>query len=132
MSTLDLLRRLGADVGTLVQQQFALSRAEAREQLRQVGLTLVLVAAAASMLAAGGFWILIAITRGFADLFDLPVWGGYAVVGLLLTIAGALLAAAAQPRLRAIRILPKTQQSLRGHVEWVMRAAGRSERSEST
>jgi hypothetical protein len=125
VSIVRLLGDLIGDLRTLVHQEIALARAETAETLESALIPALLFGAAISMLAAGGLWILIAVTRGFADLFALPIWAAYAVVGLLLAIAGGLLIAVAQYQVRGIRVLPKTRRSLQQGLSHVHRQSQR-------
>jgi hypothetical protein len=111
-STRDLLEALTADVRTLAQQEFALARAESREALQDIARTGLLLSVAAGALAIAGLWITVALTRGLAELFALPLWAAYALIGLALAIFAGVLIAVAQQQIRKVRILPKTKESL--------------------
>jgi hypothetical protein len=78
------------------------------------------IAAVALFLAA--IFLLTALSRGVADLFHIPIWAGFAIVGVLLGIVGGVLLAAARPNVAAAGpIPPRTVRTMKENVEWVKR-----------
>jgi hypothetical protein len=75
-------------------------------------------------LAVGALWILIAITRGIAVVFSWSLAAVYAGVGIVLGLVGLVAAAVFWNRVRELRVLPKTRQTLREHAAWVRRRGG--------
>jgi Putative Actinobacterial Holin-X, holin superfamily III len=109
----ELIADLKIDVQTLVRQEIALARAEIREELRTILLTAAALAAGLFTLAVAGLWVLIAVTRGLAAIFEWPLWGVYAAVGVVLGAVGVILLAVARHGWQTLRILPKTRETLR-------------------
>jgi uncharacterized membrane protein YqjE len=122
-STVELIREIFTDLRTLVRQELALARAEIREEQRELLTALVLLSAAIAFLSAAGIWLLVAVTRGLAAVFEWPLWGVYAGVGLTLALIGGVVAAVAWHRLRTLRVLPKTRDSLSRQVHGSLDAA---------
>ena len=110
----DVLR----DVRTLVRQEVALARVEAREDIRLIVLVAVLVATGAGTLAVGGVWILLGVTRAIARMFEWPLAGVFAGVGGGLAVIGLIVLAIAWRQVRTLRLLPRTRASLQENAEW--------------
>jgi hypothetical protein len=91
VSTLQLISELLRDVRTLMRQETALARAEIREEIGQAVIALAVFAAAAGTLGLAGLWMLVAVTRGIAYLFNWPLAAVYAGVGAALGIVGTVL-----------------------------------------
>jgi len=115
VSTLELVRELVRDVRTLMRQETALARAEIREEIGQAVVAFAVFGVAAGTLALAGLWILVAVTRGIAYLFNWPLAAVYAVVGAALGVVGAVLFAIAWHQLHTLKMLPKTRETLRDH-----------------
>lgn len=112
LSTAQMVSDLAADVRTLVRQEIALARAEIREELSKLVIAALIGGVAAASLAAGGLWLLLAATRAVAAMFGWPLGAAYAVLGLALAIGGAIFAVVARSQLRAIKLLPRTRETL--------------------
>jgi hypothetical protein len=121
ISTMQLIRQLLSDVRTLLRQELALARAEIREELAQAAIALAVCAVAVGMLAIAGLWVLIAVTRGVASIFGWPLAAVYAGVGGALGVVGLVLLAVVWHRVRTIRILPQTRETLTEHAQWATR-----------
>ena len=115
VSTLQLISELLRDVRTLMRQEAALARAEIREEIGRAVIALAVLAVAAATLGLAGLWILVAMTRGIAYLFNWPLAAVYAGVGASLGIVGTVLFAIAWHQLHTLEMLPKTRETLRAH-----------------
>ena len=115
-STLELVGDLLRDVRTLMRQETALVRAEIREEIGQAVVALAVLAVAAGTLGLAGLWMLVAVTRGIAYLFNWPLAAVYAAVGVALGIVGLVLLAIAWHQLRTLEMLPKTRETLRERI----------------
>jgi len=115
VSTLQLISELLRDVRTLMRQETALARAEIREEIGQAVIALAVFTAAAGTLGLAGLWMLVAVTRGIAYLFNWPLAAVYAGVGAGLGIVGVVLFAIAWHQLHTLEMLPKTRETLRAH-----------------
>lgn len=115
-----LVRGIMVDLRELIREEVALARVEMREQAARVKVAVVSLAAAAVALAVGGVFLLIAIATGIADLLNWPVWAGFLVVALVLTVAGMLMLATGRKRLRTVHAVPEqTVQTLKENSEWI-------------
>jgi hypothetical protein len=117
-STGELVRDLVADMRMLARQEFALARAEVREETRQIAAAVALLAAAAAAAALAGIWLLVATTRALAAMFLWPLAAAYALVGAVLALTAAICGLVAWHQLRRIRLLPLTRETLAAHVRW--------------
>jgi len=113
VSTLQLVSELLRDVRTLMRQEAALAREEIREEIGQAVIALAVFAVAAATLGLAGLWMLVAVTRGIAYLFNWPLAGVYAGVGAALGVVGVVLFAIAWHQLHTLQMLPKTRETLR-------------------
>jgi hypothetical protein len=118
---LQLVGDLLKDLRLLLRQEVALARAEVREELGRVISAAALAAIAVGTLSIAGLWLLIAVTRGIATVFNWPVAAVYAGVGAVIGIIGVVLAAVAWRQVRTLRVLPKTRETLRENTPWVAR-----------
>jgi uncharacterized membrane protein YqjE len=109
-----LLGDLFTDVRTLVRQEIALARAEIREERRRLLVIGALLGAALSALALAGLWLLVALTRAIADIFNWPLWGVYAAVGVVLGAVALVLLLVVWNQLHKLRFPPKTRETLAG------------------
>lgn len=115
-----LMRGILVDVRQLMREEIALARVEIREQAGRAKAAAASLGAAVAALALGGIFLLVAIAVGMADLLDWPVWAGFLVVALLLSIAGAAMLTLGRRRLRSVHAVPEqTVQTLKENSEWI-------------
>jgi uncharacterized membrane protein YqjE len=122
-----LLRELLDKIGTLLQEELRLAKAELREQLALIGLNLTWIGIGAS-LALGAILVLcIALGRGLTVLFaqfldpEIALWLAPLLLGLVLAGAAAILIMKGIRTLRdhATLIPEKTKQTLKEDREWL-------------
>ncbi len=82
------LRGILMDVRTLIREEIELARVEIREQAGRARAAAVSFAIAAVSLACGGILLLVALATGIADLLDWPIWSGFLIVAMLLSLVG--------------------------------------------
>jgi hypothetical protein len=115
-----LLRGVLLDLRQLMREEIALARVEIREQATRARLAAVSLGAAAVALLLGAIFLLVAIANGIADLLDWPVWAGYFIVALLLSIGGAVALASGRSRLKSVQPMPEqTVETLKENSEWI-------------
>ena len=112
-STGTLLRGAIDDVRELFREELALARVELRHELNKLSSAAMGCGGAAAALAVGGLFVLTAIALGLADLLNWPAWTGFAIVGVLLAIVGAVMVASARRSLREVRGLPRTVETVK-------------------
>jgi hypothetical protein len=111
MST--LLRSAVDDVRELFREEVALARAELHAEVSKATSAASGFGAAAAALGYAGVFILTAIALGIATAFQWPAWTGFAIVGVILAIAGAILFMSARRALREIRGLRRTVETVK-------------------
>jgi hypothetical protein len=119
-SVAQLLSGIVGDAQELVRKEIALARQEIREELNAAKSAGIKLGIAGGVLAVGGLLVVLAIAQGIADLFNWPAWAGYALVGVVLAIAGGILFSAAQRQIKEIRPMPeRTVETMKENVEWI-------------
>jgi hypothetical protein len=111
MST--LLRGALDDGRELFREEVALARAELRAEVSKATSAAGGFGAAAVALGYAGVFILTAIALGVAMALQWPAWTGFAIVGVILAIAGAILFMSGRRTLREIRGLPRTVETVK-------------------
>src|SRR5690348_12726888 len=117
-STLEIVRELMADLGTLVRQEVALARTEIREELSQFAVVAAFAGGAVALVAVAGIWLLLALTQWLAAALQWPPSGAYAAMGVVLAAIGATLGFLALRKVRGIRVLPKTRAAAHVQIHW--------------
>jgi protein-S-isoprenylcysteine O-methyltransferase Ste14 len=117
-----LVRGVLIDIRDLMREELALARVEIREQAGQAKLAAASLGAAAVALAFGATFLLVAIAVGLADLLDWPVWTGFLIVALLLSIAGLVMLSSGRKKLASVQPVPEeTVRTLKENSEWLKR-----------
>jgi len=124
-----LLRGVLMDMRELMREEIALARVELREQAGKAKLAVASLGVAAVALAFGGTFLLIAIAVGLADLLNWPVWTGFLIVALLLSIGGMVMLSSGRKRLRTVQPMPEeTVQTIKENSEWLKRRLSSAKR----
>jgi uncharacterized membrane protein YqjE len=117
-----LVRGVLSDIRDLLREEVALARVEIREQAGRAKLAAASLGAAAVALAFGVTFLLVAMAVGIADLLDWPVWTGFLIVALLLSIAGLVMLSTGRKKLRSVHPMPEeTVKTLKENSEWLKR-----------
>jgi hypothetical protein len=115
-----LIRGILNDVRTLIREEVALARLEITEQAGRARGAAISFAIAGVALAFGGTFLLIAVATAIADLLNWPVWAGFLVVAVALTIVGFATLAAGRRRLQTVHAVPQeTVSTLKENSEWI-------------
>jgi MFS family permease len=124
-----LLRGILMDVRELIREELALARVELREQAGRARTAAVSFGIAAAALMFGGAFLLIAIATGIADLLDWPVWAGFLVIAVLLSIVGLVMLAAARRKLQEVHAVPEeTIATLKENSQWIAKRLSSAQR----
>lgn len=116
-----LLRSLGEDIGTLVRQEIALAKAEASRTAKRVASDGAWIATGAAIAAVGGLTLVVAMALGLGALLG-SYWLGTLITGLVLVLAGGLVAWKGIADLRRGELAPtRTVETLREDAEWARR-----------
>ena len=75
---------------------------------------------AATALAFGGIFLLVAVALGIANLLGWPAWTGFLIVAILLCIGGFLTLSSGRKQLASVHALPgETVTTLKENSEWI-------------
>jgi drug/metabolite transporter (DMT)-like permease len=119
-SVATLLSGIVSDAQELVRKEIALARQEIREEISAAKDAGIRLAIAGVVLAVGGLLLVLTLAQALADLLDWPVWAGYGIVGVVLTIIGSILFASAHQRMQEIHPVPeKTVATIKENIEWI-------------
>lgn len=118
-SVTTLVSGIIADVQDLIKQQVALIGKEIKDDVNKSIGAAISLAAGAGIAAMGGL-LLCTMLALVLDVYipQLNWWGGFAIVGGVLTAVGLVLLYAAIKRFETIKALPETVQALKETVEW--------------
>jgi len=112
----ELLSEMTTDLSTLFRKEVELAKTEAREEASRAG-------KAAGMLGVGALaaWLaLVMLSLALAWLLDqaMNTALSFAIVGVLWTIAAAVLVTAGRRRLADLETLPQTKETIKEDVAW--------------
>ena len=108
------------DLRTLVKEEIALARAELREQAGRARTAALSFGIAAGALLFGAAFLLVALAVGIAELAGWPVWAGFLIVALLLSVIGFISFASGRRQIRTFHAVPEqTVTTLKENSEWI-------------
>jgi hypothetical protein len=117
------------DLRQLIRDEIALARVEMREQAGRAKLAVGALGAAAVALAFGGVFLLVAIAIGIADLLGWPLWAGFLVVAMMLSVGGLIMLSTGRRRLRSVHAVPEqTVETLKENSEWIAKRLSSAKR----
>lgn len=115
-----LIRGILTDLKTLVQEEIALARVEIRDQTVRARAAAMSFGVAATALLFGVAFLLIAAAMGIADLSGWPLWAGFLIVAVLLSVVGFVALSSGRRKLRAFSAVPEqTVTTLKENSEWI-------------
>jgi len=115
-----LIRGILDDLRTLIREEIALARVELSEQAGRARAAAMSFGIAAASLAFGGTFLLIAIAIGIADLLQWPLWTGFLIVAVGLSLIGVVTLTSGRKQLRTFSAIPEeTVTTLKENSEWI-------------
>jgi hypothetical protein len=115
-----LIRGILMDLRTLVREEIALARVEIREQAGRARGAAVSFGIAATALLFGGAFLLVALATAIADLLNWPVWAGFLVVAVVLSLVGFITLASGRKKLQTVSPVPaETISTVKENSEWI-------------
>jgi uncharacterized membrane protein YqjE len=115
-----LIRGILTDLKTLLREEIALARVEFREQAGKARAAALSLGMAVAALAFGVAFILIAVAIAIAELAAWPLWAGFLIVAVVLTVIGFIALASGRRKLRTFQAIPEqTVTSLKENSEWI-------------
>lgn len=115
-----LIRGILMDLRTLIREEIALARVEIREQAGRARAAALSFGMAAAALLFGGTFLLIALATGIAELLDWPVWSGFLIVAVLLSLVGIVMLSTGRKQMQEVHAVPEeTVSTLKENSEWI-------------
>lgn len=117
-----LVSELSQETTTLLQQEIALAKTEMSEKVSQVSTGLVSLAIGGLVLFAGILVLLDALVFGLGELMplDLTPWLPALIVGVIVTVIGAILLQKGRSNLQTTNLMPqRTAASLQRDTETI-------------
>jgi uncharacterized membrane protein YqjE len=115
-----LIRGILTDLRTLIREEIALARVELREQAGRARMAAMSFGMAAAALAFGGTFLLIAVAIAIADLLNWPVWTGFLIVAVVLSLVGFVALSSGRRHMRTFHAMPEeTVSTLKENSEWI-------------
>jgi hypothetical protein len=118
-SIADVIKSAVRDARDLVHGEIALAKAEAREEVRRLGVGAALLVCAAAAGIVGIMFLLTTLAWALAYGLGWPVWTGFAIVTAVTLIAAGVLAYLGWARLQRQRYMPLTVDTLKENMEWM-------------
>lgn len=110
------------DIRDLFRHEVNLAKVEVKQEIANAKAAAIKIGVALVALLMAMLFLLTALARGVSDLFNIPVWAGFASVGVLLGIVGGVLLALARSNVAAAGTgTPRTVRTMKENVEWVKR-----------
>jgi len=119
-----LIKGLLDDARDLIREEIQLARAELREEVSALGAVVVAFAVAAVVGLLGAMLFSVALGGALAYFLRWPPWAGYAAVALLFLAGGWALCLYARGKLRAIRAIPNTTETMKENLAWMQNKSG--------
>lgn len=121
-----LIANLVHDTRELIREEIALARAEIQEQI-SYGQTVGIAFGAAAVAGIIGVILLcVGLANAIAYFLSWPAWAGYAIVAIVLLIIAFALMQYGRSKLKNVRGLTKTTQSMKDNLAWMQnRIAGK-------
>ena len=115
----ELVQGLLEDTRDLVRAELALAKAEIREEISAAGTVGAAFSAAALTGVLGITLLAVALGGALAYALGWPSWAGFGIVALVLLASAWLLARFGTARLKKLRTLPKTKQTMKENFAWI-------------
>jgi uncharacterized membrane protein len=123
-SIADALKSAVRDAQDLIRDEIALAKAELREEARRVGAGVIAVTGAAVAATIAVVFLLTTVALVLFEVFGWPLWAGFALMVVVVTLAAAALAYVGRRRLARGRHMALTVDTLKENMQW-MRALTR-------
>lgn len=108
------------DAKDLLLQEFTIAKLEMQQELRKTKSAAMSLAIGASIAAIGGLFLLLLCVHGLVALLEIPLWGAYGIVGVILLVIGAVMLARGKHTVERIEVVPpKTAATVHDTAQWV-------------
>ena len=114
-----LIKGLLDDARDLIREELQLFRAEIREEVSALQTVTIAFAVAAVVGLLGAMLLAIALGGAIAYFLHWPTWTGYGIVAILVLAGGYGLCLYGRARLRVIRAIPNTTDTIKENIAWM-------------
>ncbi len=114
-----LIKGLLDDARDLIREELQLARAEIREEIAALQTVTIAFAIAAVVGVLGAMLLSIALGGAIAYFLRWPSWAGYGIVAVLFLVAGWGLCIYARSRMKVIRGIPNTTDTMKENIAWM-------------
>ena len=114
-----LIRGLLDDARDLIREELQLARAEIRDEISAAQSAAIAFGIAAAVGLLGAVLLSVAIGGAVAYFLRWPTWAGYGVVAVLFLAGGWGLSMYARGRLKTIRAMPETTETMKENMAWM-------------
>ena len=118
-SIVDLLKAALSDAQELIQSELALVKAEVRQEVSRIRAGIVAFAGAAVAAIVAVVLLATTVAWGISEGFGWPVWGGFAIVTVLMIVVAVALAYLGRRRFSAQPAMPLTVDTLKENAKWI-------------
>jgi Flp pilus assembly protein TadB len=112
-SVTGLVRSAIDDVRELFREEIALAKAEVREEFSKLAAGSAQAGAACAALWFAAMFALVTVALAITAAFQWPYWAGFAVMAVVLTVVGLVLAASARRSFKHVRAMPRTLTTMK-------------------
>ena len=119
-----LIRGLLDDARDLIREELQLARAEIREEISAAQTAVIAFAISAAVGLMGAVLLSVAIGGAIAYFLRWPAWAGYGITALLFLAAAWGLCLHARARLKSIRAIPETKDTIKENLAWMQKKSG--------
>ena len=114
-----LIKSLLDDARDLIREELQLFRAELRDEVSALQTVAIAFAAAAFVGLLGAMLLAVALGGAIAYVLHWPAWTGYGIVAVLCLAGGYGLCLYARARMRVIRAIPNTTDTMKENLAWM-------------
>jgi len=107
------------DARDLIREEIQLARAEIRDEVSKLTSVVIAFSIAAVVGLLGAMLLSVALGGALAYALRWPSWAGYGIVALLFLAGGWGLCLFARGRLRVIRAIPNTTETMKENLAWM-------------
>jgi uncharacterized membrane protein YqjE len=116
MSLGELFSLMTSDLSTLFRKELQLAKIEAKEEVAQAGRASALMVAAAAVAMTALTMLSFALAWWIDQALNTAV--SFLIVGVIWIVVAAAMVSAGRKRLKDIKVLPETKQTIKEDVEW--------------
>jgi putative superfamily III holin-X len=115
-----LLGGIVNDAKELLEQEVAMLKLEARDELRKAKSTAIALGIGIGIVAAGGMLLSVMLAQVLAVYTELPLWGCYGIVGSSLVVLGGVWLAVSKSTTADLTVTPRpTVKTRKENGQWL-------------